>query len=168
MPLPAFRNPPRCRKIAAENRIENNHGDQIAQHPEAARDGEFSKNRHGCHKQNREADGVGNNGDTAGHHQARRRLDGRFLFAAVALELLEESFPELDGMTDGARRDEKWHDQDEGLKVVAQQRRESRPPNKRDESGEHRDYDAVEIPIVKSQKRENTQGGQRDDYGDVF
>ena len=83
------------------------HGHQIAEHPETSGDRQLGKDRHGRDQENGQADGVGDDGDAAGHHQTGGGFDGGLFFVATAFELLEKPLAKLDRVADGSRRDQK-------------------------------------------------------------
>ena len=58
MTLTAFRRPSRGGKVAAKDRIEDHHGDEIAEDPEASRDRQLGEYRHWRDQENGQADGI--------------------------------------------------------------------------------------------------------------
>ncbi len=130
-------------KVAAKNRVEDDHRDEIAEHPEASRHRQLGQNRHRRDQQDRQADGIGHDRNAAGHDQARRRFDGGLLFIAIALELFEKALAKLDRVTDRSSGDQKRHDQNQRLEIIAHPSGKSGAPDKRDHRRQQRNHDAV-------------------------
>src|ERR1051325_8942801 len=106
------------RKITAQNRVQNDYGNDVAEDPEAPGNRKLRENRHRRHEQDSESDSVRRNRYTAGHEQSGGTFDRSPFFILEALQFLEDPLAKLNRMADCASRNQKRHDQDQRLEVV--------------------------------------------------